>query len=428
VGGDESEVGAMRIGMVKFLVAFGLLVGGLVALPESANAATSTPVRSTPIGSSPIGELLAALADPKAPRQDYFGASVAVSGTTAIVGAIGTHRLAGAAYIFIKGASGWPSKPTVTLKNPGPTAGEFGDSVALSGNTAIVGAAATSGDSGAAYIYVNGGSGWPTTPTVTLADPAATAQDLFGSSVAVSGDTAMVGAPKDTSPYTGTAYIYVNGGSGWPTTPTVTLADPAGPAYDSFGYSVAVSATTAAVGAVGTDSGAGAAYIYTTGGTSVWQTTPTATLADPAATARDQFGFSVAISPKETSVIVGAPGSKGDDGTAYIYTTSGSSAWPTTPTTTLADPGKIAVFGYSVVMSERTILVGATGDDGGHGNALIYVKGASGWPRKPTVTLADPPNPSQAEFGNSVALSGTTAIIGAYFAYSDSGRAYIYEA
>ena len=61
-----------------------------------------------------------------------------------------------------------------------------------------------------AYIYVNGGSGWPTTPTVTLADPAATAQDLFGSSVAVSGDTAMVGAPKDISPYTGTAVSYTH--------------------------------------------------------------------------------------------------------------------------------------------------------------------------------------------------------------------------
>ena len=94
------------------------------------------------------------------------------------------------------------------------------------------------------------------------ADLAATAQDLFGSSVAVSGDTAMAVTPKDASPYTGTAYICVNGGSGWP---TATLSDLARPTYDSFGYSAVMSERTVLVGAIGKDCGHSNALIYVNG-------------------------------------------------------------------------------------------------------------------------------------------------------------------
>ena len=108
-----------------------------------------------------------------------------MAGTTAVVGAddTGANSSAGAAYIYEKGASGWPTTPTVTLTDPAATAGdEFGFSVAVAvtGTTVIVGAPLTSSSEGAAYIYVKGASGWPTTPTVTLTDPAATADDNFG--------------------------------------------------------------------------------------------------------------------------------------------------------------------------------------------------------------------------------------------------------
>src|SRR5262249_62104472 len=98
----------------------------------------------------------------------------------------------------------------------------------------------------AAYIYVKRAAGWPTTPYRTLADPGAAAQDQFGWSVAVSGTTAIVGAPGAAS-YAGAAYVYVKGASGWPATPGTTLPAPRAGAQDSFGFAVAGSGAAALV-------------------------------------------------------------------------------------------------------------------------------------------------------------------------------------
>jgi hypothetical protein len=109
------------------------------------------------------------------------------------------------------------------------------------------------------YIYVKGESAWPTTPTATFTDPGGTSDDYFGNSVAVSGTTAIVGAnwPAD-----GPVYIYVKGSSGWPTTPSAGMTHPVA-AAEYFGYSVAVSGRIAIVGAWGTHRrDTGAAYIY----------------------------------------------------------------------------------------------------------------------------------------------------------------------
>jgi hypothetical protein len=189
-----------------------------------------------------------------------------------------TSGIPGTAYIFVRGASGWPTKPTTMFRDP-VSAGNstFCYSVAVSGTTAVVGAFGANSGTGAAYIYVKGCSGWPTTPTTSLADPTATADDEFGTSVAVSGATVVVGA-FGTSSDTCEAYIYVEDASGWPTTPTASLADPAATADDYFGFSVAVSGTTVVVGAPGTNSGT--AYIYMMGN-SGWPTTPTVTLPNP---------------------------------------------------------------------------------------------------------------------------------------------------
>lgn len=184
---------------VGALTAF-LVVG---MLPVAASAAA----RNTPSGA-----LVAALQDPAGPSGFYFGSAVAVSGKTAIVGAYETDSAHGVAYIYVKGASGWPTTPTLALTDPAATEDDlFGISVAVSGKTAVVGAYGTNGSAGAAYIYVKGASGWPTTPTTTLSDPdATTAHQFFGYSMAVSRATAVVGAPDtpDTNSEDGAAYIY----------------------------------------------------------------------------------------------------------------------------------------------------------------------------------------------------------------------------
>jgi hypothetical protein len=304
------------------------------------------------------------LQDPAATSGDFLGYSVAVSGTTAVVGAPQTTPRPGAAYIYVEGASGWPTTPTTTLSDPAATAVDvFGRCVAVSGTTAVVGAPGTSGNAGATYIYVKGASGWPTTPTKTLSDPEATADDGFGGSVAVSGKTAVIDGPG-TSSQTGTVYIYVEGRSGWPTTPTTTLSDPTATAYDYFGWSVAVSGRTAVIGAY-----AGAAYIYVKSALG-WPATPTATLSDPTA-ATDGFGYSVAVSGR--TAVVGAYATSSAAGAAYIYV-KGASGWPTTQTTTLSDPAATAGdrFGYSVAGSGNTAVIGAYRTSSAAGAAYIY--------------------------------------------------------
>ena len=185
----------------------------------------------------PIGTLRATFEDPGAtPGDPAFGYSVAKSGSgkdsTVVVGA----PIVNAAYIYAKDT--WPTTPTATLNDPGTSVNDdFGNSVAVSGTTAVVGAPNSAEYAGAAYIYVKGTSGWPSTPTATLNDPAATSGDGFSNSVAISGTTAVVGAP-DTNTPAGAAYIYEEGASAWPTSPTVTLADPLNGA--AFGISVAV--------------------------------------------------------------------------------------------------------------------------------------------------------------------------------------------
>jgi hypothetical protein len=370
-----------------------------------------------------VGALLAKLHDPAATASDYFGLSVAISGTAAIVGASGTGGEAGAGYIYVKGASGWPNKPTVTLADPASTANDmFGSSVAMSGTTILVGAPGTGG--GVAYFYVKGPSGWPDKPTATLADPEAEPGDDFGISVAVYGKTAVVGA-FDNSPYMGAAYIYVKGTSGWPKKPTISLSDPAKATDDFFGGSVTVSGTTAIVGASGTSAEAGAAYIYVKG-TSGWPNKPTLTLVDPGSAMFGNFGSSVAVSGG--TAIIGAAGYSAIPGTTYIYVKD-ASGWPKKPTVTLSDPAATAgdVFGHSVGVSGTIAVVGAELTASSAGAAYIYVQGASGWPTTPTSTLADPAATSGDFFGNSVAVSGKTAVVGAWGASSRAGKAYIYK-
>jgi hypothetical protein len=420
--GREGVVAKSRQRAVVNIGVAGVLVLLVAMVPAtSASAAPSASVRGTPSGS-----LLATLNNPGAPYE--FGYSVAVSGKIAVVGAPYSGSTdAGVAYIYVKGASGWPTTPTTTLSDPGAIEGDsFGYSVAVSGKTVVIGAQGASTNAGVAYIYVEGASGWPSTPTAALSDPGATAADVFGTSVATSGRAVLIGAPGVNS-YTGAAYIYVKDAAGWPTTPTTTLSDPQATAGDVFGTSVAVWDMTAVVGADQLlNPGPGAAsYIYVNGA-SGWPTTPTATLSG--ATPGDLFGFSVAVWGPDTKVVVGAPVSNEGAGAAYIYQKSSASVWPTTPTVSLSDPNATGYeFGYSVAVSGKTAIVGAIGSSD-PGAAYAYVKADSVWPTTPTFTLSDPGASASDEYGYSVALAGKTALVGAPQSAGLSGATYIYEA
>jgi hypothetical protein len=392
-------------------------------------AAPGTPA----LPNSPIGTLQGSLDDPAGNQLDFHGDSVALSpnGTTLVVGANGNNGDGAAdAYIYAKGVSGFSEKPTATLAEPfGNSGSDFGRTVAVAGNTVAVGSPYPFGGSGGlVYLYVKGPAGWPTTPTVTLTDPG-TGSDEFGWSVAVAGNTLVVGAPA-TDGGAGTEYIYQRTGGIWPTTPTVISPNPDPSVSDAYGSSVGVSGSKVVVGAEGL---AAIEHVPASG----FPTTINRILLDPAgATAgeSDFFGNTVAITGN--TVVVGTQ-TQGAS-VAYIYQ-RGTTKWPTSPTVTLPDPpGGFPQdnFGISISASPGAIVIGdndsgATGD----GQAFIYTAIDGTWLSEPTATL-DTPDPSPTasdQFGQSVAVAAGTVVVGAPGISSDSGAiaagvAYLFSA
>jgi hypothetical protein len=290
----------------------------------------------------------AVLQNPTKESGGSFGGPIAVSGKTIVV--VGSAKKSQNAYIFSKGDAGWPVKPTATLPGPAGSSG-FGSSVAVSGTTVIVGAEATDQSSGAAYIYTMKDGAWPTTPSTTLVDPAGKSNDVFGSSVAVDPSSIVVGAASDLS--VSSAYVYSKTATGWPTTPTVTLPDPAS-SKEWFGSSVALSGKDIVVG--DPDSGnVGAAYIYTMND-NVWPTSPTTTLINPHGI-EDLFAASTSISG--STVVVSSFGGA-SYGAAYVYKADGS-VWPTNPTATITDVAAPTnnLFGDTIAVSGNVFAVGS---------------------------------------------------------------------
>lgn len=419
---------------VRFVPSAAVVFGSLLILSGVTETAQARPV---PVAGQarPARTLLATLADPGDTYFDQFGYSVAISGSTAVVGAPGSTGW-GEAYIFEKGPSGWSTTPAVTLQNPDGVP-YFGNAVAVSGSTVVVGAYGISGSGdappGAAYIYVKGNDGWPTSPTASLPDPGADNTDGFGWSVAVAGGEVVVGAPREDGGMGGT-YVYVQNGGRWPTTPTAVLGDPTPTDVDDFGIAVSLAGRTLAVGADGTPGTAGpkaspgSAFLYVAG-KGGWPTEPTVTLDDPLATDNDGYGSAVAISGR--TLVVGARGAIGPDypGAAYEYSET-RKGWPTTPGAVLGrDPSEDLqhYFGYAIATNGRVAVVGAPGAYVGPTALYVYAERSGGWPTIPSVETGDPDNAGYDGYGETLGMSGNTAIAGAWETNTDHGVAYLYR-
>ena len=283
---------------------------------------------------------VATLTASDAAANDTFGASVAISGATAIVGARGDDGK-GAAYIF-RPAGGWvgsleeDAKLTATDRNNGD---DFGLSVSISGDTAIVGDPGHREGSegfgpprGAAYIFAKPGTGWEDATDVRLTASDAADEDDFGESVSISGDTAIVGASGDkvgsNNTETGSAYVFIEPTGGWTnaTNEDAKLTASDAEAGDRFGDSVAIDGDTALVGAneddVGGTSDTGSAYVFIAPGGGWVNTNEDAKLTASNAALGDDVGWSVAIIDGDTA-LVGAPfddvGGTSDTGSAYFF-------------------------------------------------------------------------------------------------------------
>lgn len=375
------------------------------------------------------GALLRTLNNPSPDTTDEFGISVAISGNLAVVGAYGDSPAgvsgAGTAYVFnaVTGAH------ISTLNNPDPAVGDtFGRSVAISGNVAVVGANADDPGgvpaAGSAYVF-NASTGAHIT---TLSNPAAGAGDEFGTAVAISGNVAIVSAafddPSGVSD-SGTAYVF-DATTG---APIATLNNPTPAMDDEFGISVAIFGNNVVVGAYGDDPGEGTAYVFNASTGSL-----TATLNNPATEPNDNFAVSVAISGNIALVGASAdnPGGIDNAGSAYAFdaTTGAHLATLNNPS-----PAEFDTFGFAVAISGNRAVVGAYQDDpagvSDSGSAYVFgspVEPCSDYPLGST--LSNPALATGDLFGNSVAVAGNLAVVGAWkddAGASDAGTAYVFD-
>jgi len=360
---------------------------------------------------------------------DFFGDSVGISGDTAVIGAYyddPNGSSSGSAYIFRFSGSSWVEEQKLTASD-GAADDQFGVSVAISGDTAVIGARyddPNDSSSGSAYIFRFSGSSWVEEQKLTASDGAA--DDWFGWSVGISGDTAVIGARGDdpNGGGSGSAYIFRFNGSSWVEEQKLTASD--GVAYDHFGYSVGISGDTTVIGAFGDDpngKASGSAYIFRFSGSS-WVEEQKLTASDGAEA--DRFGWFVGISGD--TAVIGAfwDDDSGDrSGSAYIFRFNGSS-WVEEQKLTASDSAAGDYFGNSVAISGDTAVIGARlDDDNGNssGSAYIFRFSGSSWVEEQKLTASD--GAAHDAFGWSVGISGDTAVIVA--SGSDSGSAYIFR-
>jgi drug/metabolite transporter superfamily protein YnfA len=448
---------------------------------------------------------------------DWLGYAVAVSGDTMVVGAIyetsnatgvngnqsdNSAVQAGAAYVFVRTGTIWSQQAYLKASNTDAN-DRLGRTVAISGDTVVVGATGeasnatgVNGDqsdnsapsSGAAYVFVRSGTNW--TQQAYLKPSNTDAGDQFGVSVSVSGDTAVVGAYHESSNATGVdgnqtdssatnsgaVYVFVRNRTNWSQQAYLKASNTG--TNDEFGHSVAVSGDTVVVGAAYEDSNAtgvngnqsdestrdsGAAYVFVRSGTN-WR--QQAYLKASNTGLGDQFGHRVAVSGDtvligayvEASNATGVNGnqtnnSAGYSGAGYVFVRTGTTwsqqAYLKASNTDLADQ-----FGSSVAVSGDTVVLGApqesssaTGVNGNQSNnstanagaAYVFIRRGTNWSQQAYLKASN--TGANDYFGWSAAVSGDTVVVSAWLEDSnatgvngnqfnnsatDSGAAYVF--
>ncbi|MGD9174639.1 MAG: hypothetical protein PVF29_10785 [Desulfobacterales bacterium] len=330
---------------------------------------------------------------------------------------------------------------------------QFGDAVAIDGDTIVVGAplvnSGTATDTGAVYVFVRDPSTGVFTEQQKLTASDAAAEDNFGSAVDIDGHTIVVGAPQvnlGITPNTGAVYVFTRdptvANDPWTQQQKLTAADAA--ALDLLGSSVYVEGHTLVAGAPRKNSGiasaTGAVYVFTRDPDDQavpWTQQQKLTATDAAA--EDQFGTSVSLNGN--TIVVGAPlvnlGTVFDAGCVYVFTRDQSvflSPWTQRQKLTATNPGADDRLGVSVSVDANTLLAGAPRADFAglfdSGAAYVFTResASAGFSQKQILrarnALAD------GQLGSSVFVDGPTALLGApgtqSFTAVDAGAAYLF--
>ncbi|MEY4166619.1 MAG: hypothetical protein RIR52_443, partial [Acidobacteriota bacterium] len=482
---------------------------------------------------------------------DSFGYSVAISGDTVVIGApyedsnakgVNGDQMndaapgSGAAYVFVRNGTAWSQQAYLKASNT-DSGDRFGFSVAILGDTVVIGAidedsnaTGVDGDqtnnsgynsganSGAVYVFVRNGTAWSqqaylkasnsgyyrSTGTVPIQS------EGFGFSVAISGDTVVVGGPGEASNAkgvngdqmnvaafgSGAAYVFVRNGTVWSQQAYLKASNTS--ELDRFGTSVAISRDTLVVGARGEDSNAtgvngdqmnnaaydsGAAYVFVRNGTTWSQQAylkpsntsyydsgiPSFPFAELFFYTGGRPGFGISVAISEDTVVVGAPtedssatgvngnqmnDSAANSGAAYVFVRNGAT-WSQQSYLKASNTDSEDGFGWSVAISGDAVVVGALAEDSketgingdqadnsalNSGAAYVFVRNGGRWSQQSYLKAS---NTGKGDYlGYKVAISGGTIVMGAYQedsnatgingdqannSSSDSGAAYIYS-
>jgi FG-GAP repeat len=328
-----------------------------------------------------------------------------------------------------------------------PADGEnFAYTLSLDGDYALIGAPGAGvalTDSGEAHLFLKSQGGldaWGHIKTLVAED--AGANDYFGSSVSISGDYAVIGAGGENGSGTdrGAAYVFYRnqgGADNWGQVKKLVSGDTADD--DGFGYAVAIDGTTIIVGADGEDGSGtdqGAAYIFykDQGGVDDWGQVAKIVSGDPDNV--NQFGYALTL--KGAYALVGSPredGTGADRGAAYLFSRDlgGADAWGLVKKVVPSDPTDDAWFATALAIDGTLAVVGSGWDDAGgtnRGSAYVFGRdhgGTDNWGQIKKLTASDGRDSDL--FGYSVAIDGTSVVVGAGWANAggtERGQAYIF--
>src|SRR6202162_5360755 len=356
---------------------------------------------------------------------DQFGYSIKISGDTAVVGAYQKNSSTGAAYIFERnqgGADNWGQVKEVTASDAAAN-DQFGFSVGINVDTVVIGAENKNLGTGVAYIFERnqgGAENWGQVQELTASD--GLQGDQFGNQVTIDADTVAIGAHlKNSSP--GAAYIFERnqgGAENWGQVKELTASDAA--QNNLFASDLNLNADTLVVGASGNNSQTGAAYIFerNQGGAENWGQVQEL----PASDAAQGDGFGRAVGISGDTVLVGAFGKNSSTGGGYVFENQ-CGQWTQTKEATASDAAQNDLFGYSVGISGDTVVIGAEDKNILVGSVYIFERnqgGAESWGQ-----VQEIPAPNSATFfGQSVGIDGDTVVVGAATS-NNVGAAYIFE-
>jgi hypothetical protein len=326
-----------------------------------------------------------------------FGSSVAINGQTIIAGSPFVASNAGAAYVYVLNGSNWSQQAELTALDSAAFL-TFGFSVSIDGDTALIGAPLNLQSPGAAYVFTRSGTTWSQQAKLIPAD--GVNGDSFGYSVALSGDTAVIGAYQNNND-TGAVYVFTRSGTVWSLQEKLTASDAA--ATDQFGRAVGLSGDTAVIGAWFKNQNAGAAYIFMRSG-ATWS--QQAEISDPGAAANDEFGWAVAVD--SDTALIGSPGVKQGNGAAYVFTRSGTTWSQQAALDTV--PSRGFNFGFSVAQSGDVAWIGTPLKQNGAGGAFAFARSGTNWSSAGSL-----PGVRHGQLGYAVAISGGLVVAGVPF-------------